>query len=82
MAHQQSNSGKDIVTHIEYDAFGRQTRDYLPFVADGAASLCRLMLNGQWIGGAHGPKSLRTSAHYLASVASANDKLTRLVARI
>ena len=39
VAHQQSNSGKDIVTHIEYDAFGRQTRDYLPFVADGAASL-------------------------------------------
>ncbi len=24
IAHQQSNSGKDIVTHIEYDAFGRQ----------------------------------------------------------
>ena len=39
VAHQQSNSGKDIVTHIEYDAFGRQTREYLPFVADGAASL-------------------------------------------
>ncbi len=27
----QSNSGKDIVTHIEYDAFGRQVKDFLPF---------------------------------------------------
>lgn len=27
----QSNTGKDIVTHIEYDAFGRQVKDFLPF---------------------------------------------------
>jgi RHS repeat-associated protein len=27
----QSNSGKDIVTHIEYDAFGRQTKEFLPY---------------------------------------------------
>lgn len=32
VAHAQSNSGKDIVTHIEYDAFGRQVKDYLPYV--------------------------------------------------
>ncbi|WP_445455986.1 DUF6443 domain-containing protein [Flavobacterium sp. HNIBRBA15423] len=32
VAHKQSNSGKDIVTHIEYDAFGRQTKEYLPYV--------------------------------------------------
>ncbi|MBF04855.1 MAG: type IV secretion protein Rhs [Flavobacterium sp.] len=31
IAHKQSNSGKDIITHIEYDAFGRQIKDYLPF---------------------------------------------------
>jgi len=31
VAHKQSNSGKDIVTHIEYDSFGRQTKDYLPY---------------------------------------------------
>ncbi|UOX34450.1 RHS repeat-associated core domain-containing protein [Flavobacterium sediminilitoris] len=31
VAHQQSNSGKDIITHIEYDEFGRQTKEYLPF---------------------------------------------------
>ncbi|AXP79790.1 hypothetical protein CJ739_693 [Mariniflexile rhizosphaerae] len=31
VAHKQSNSGNDIVTHIEYDAFGRQTKDYLPY---------------------------------------------------
>ncbi len=38
IAHKQSNSGKDIVTHIEYDAFGRQIKEFLPF-ANGAPSL-------------------------------------------
>lgn len=32
-AHAMSSSGKDIVTHIEYDAAGRQAREYLPFVS-------------------------------------------------
>jgi len=27
----QSDSGKDIITHIKYDGFGRQTEEYLPF---------------------------------------------------
>ncbi len=31
IANQQSASSKDIVTPIEYDAFGRQIKDYLPF---------------------------------------------------
>ena len=31
VAHKQSNTGKDIITHISYDAFGRQTKDYLPY---------------------------------------------------
>jgi RHS repeat-associated protein len=31
IANTQSNTGKDIVTHIEYDAFGRQTKEYLPY---------------------------------------------------
>lgn len=31
VAHKQAANGKDIVTHIEYDALGRQTKDYLPF---------------------------------------------------
>ena len=26
-----SGSGKDIITHIEYDAFGRQVKEYLPY---------------------------------------------------
>ncbi|GAA4776899.1 MULTISPECIES: DUF6443 domain-containing protein [Flavobacterium] len=30
----QSNSGKNIVTHIEYDAYGRQVKDYLPYKSD------------------------------------------------
>src|SRR5690554_6810576 len=37
IAHKQSNTGKDIVTYIEYDQFGRQTREYLPFVSTGAS---------------------------------------------
>jgi RHS repeat-associated protein len=32
IANQQSNTGKDIVTHMEYDTFGRQIKEYLPFV--------------------------------------------------
>ena len=32
-AHQQSHTGKDIVTHMEYDAFGRQVKEYLPYAS-------------------------------------------------
>ena len=32
--HEQSNSGKDIITHYEYDSFGRQSKEYLPYVND------------------------------------------------
>lgn len=31
IAHKQSNSGNDIITHMEYDSFGRQTKEYLPY---------------------------------------------------
>ncbi|WP_346425742.1 DUF6443 domain-containing protein [Flavobacterium sp. KMS] len=33
IANQQSNLGKDIITHIGYDDFGRQTKEYLPYEA-------------------------------------------------
>lgn len=39
IAHQQSGSGKDIITPIEYDAFGRQVKEYLPYVPDVTPSL-------------------------------------------
>lgn len=32
IAHQQSGTGRDIITPIEYDAFGRQVKEYLPYV--------------------------------------------------
>jgi RHS repeat-associated protein len=38
IAGKQSNTGKDIVTHIEYDAFGRQTKEFLP-LASGQSNL-------------------------------------------
>jgi RHS repeat-associated protein len=38
VAHAQSNTGKDIVTHIEYDAFGRPAKEFLPY-ANQTASL-------------------------------------------
>ncbi|MBP6754628.1 MAG: RHS repeat-associated core domain-containing protein [Bacteroidia bacterium] len=31
VAHAQSNSGKDIVTHIAYDAYGRVEKEFLPY---------------------------------------------------
>jgi hypothetical protein len=34
IASKQSNTGKDIVTHIEYDAFGRQIKEFLPLASD------------------------------------------------
>jgi RHS repeat-associated protein len=37
IAYKQSNTGKDIVTHIEYDQHGRQTKEYLPFVSSSAS---------------------------------------------
>lgn len=37
IAHKQSNTGKDIVTHIEYDIFGRQVKEFLPYVSSGAS---------------------------------------------
>ena len=39
VAHLQSGSGKDIVTPIEYDVFGRQEKEYLPYVPTAAGSL-------------------------------------------
>ncbi|WP_238160941.1 DUF6443 domain-containing protein, partial [Flavobacterium cupreum] len=33
IANKQSANGKDIVTHITYDAFGRQVQEYLPYEA-------------------------------------------------
>lgn len=36
-AHKQSSTGKDIVTHIEYDARGREKKSYLPYVSQSAS---------------------------------------------
>ena len=33
IAGKQSATGKDIITHIEYDAYGRQAREYMPYAA-------------------------------------------------
>ncbi|HLO73032.1 MAG TPA: DUF6443 domain-containing protein [Flavobacterium sp.] len=38
IANKQSNTGKDIITHIEYDEYSRQSKEYLPYV-NSAASL-------------------------------------------
>jgi RHS repeat-associated protein len=39
IAYAQSFTGKDIVTHIEYDDFGRQTKEYLPYCPIQSATL-------------------------------------------
>lgn len=36
---QQSATGKDIITHIGYDSFGRQTRDYLPYATQSPTNM-------------------------------------------
>ncbi len=37
-AYQAGTSGQNIITHIEYDAFGRQTKEFLPFPSSGDLS--------------------------------------------
>lgn len=37
IANKQSNTSKDIITHIEYDAFGRQAKEYLPYVSENGS---------------------------------------------
>jgi len=37
IAYKQSNTGKNIVTHIEYDAFGRQVKEYLHYKASNTS---------------------------------------------
>ena len=37
IAHQQSDSGKDIVTPIAYDSLSRQTKEYLPYATTTAS---------------------------------------------
>ncbi|MDI9308639.1 MAG: DUF6443 domain-containing protein [Limnohabitans sp.] len=34
IANAQSNSSKDIITHIEYDALGRQAKEFLPYKSE------------------------------------------------
>jgi RHS repeat-associated protein len=36
IAGKASASGKDIITHIEYDAYGRQNKEYLPYPGSSA----------------------------------------------
>lgn len=38
VSHKQSGTGNDIVTPIEYDIFGRQTKEYLPFASSQNSS--------------------------------------------
>lgn len=37
VAHKQSGTGKDIIVHTGYDEFGRQPKEYLPYVRSGAS---------------------------------------------
>jgi RHS repeat-associated protein len=37
IANAQSNTGKDIITHFEYDAFGRTEKEFLPYVNQSAS---------------------------------------------
>src|SRR5690554_3751932 len=39
VAHKQSATGKDIITHIEYDQFGRQVKDYLPYASQSQSNM-------------------------------------------
>src|SRR5690554_6522771 len=36
IGHQQAGDGGDLITHIEYDALGRQIKEYLPYVRNAS----------------------------------------------
>ena len=50
VAHAQSNSGKDIITHIEYDAFGRMEKEFLPYVNQSASLNYNASANSEVLG--------------------------------
>ena len=37
VAHKQSGNGGDLITHIEYDGFGRQVKEFLPYERSSAS---------------------------------------------
>src|SRR5690606_24900908 len=39
IAHKQSATGKDVITHIEYDPFGRQLKEYLPYASQSQSNM-------------------------------------------
>ncbi len=61
ISHQQSATGKDIIQHIEYDAIGRQTREYLPFT-NGSTSLNYQAIDSTDVQGFYTP----TNGYYAA----------------
>ena len=50
IGHRQSNTGNDIITHIEHDAVGRQVKDFLPYV-NQSPSLNYVSGAGSGVGG-------------------------------
>ncbi len=60
----QSPDGTDIVTHIGYDEFGRQTKEYLPYQATGAPASYRTNAESA------------TNSYYVANYAAELDALT------
>jgi RHS repeat-associated protein len=50
VAHAQSNTGKDIVTHIAYDAFGRVEKEFLPYANQSASLNFNVSANSDVLG--------------------------------
>ncbi len=71
VAQKQSGTGKDIITHIEYNEFGQQVKEYLPYASTQS--------NGSYVANAKiGTETFYNTAYYENTLNPYSEKLIEL----